>query len=126
MQLPHIDTTCPLTGAERSIVAAWANGALTDKEVAKALGKGTATVRTQRESIAARAGSPSFKSTSAHLLIYLIKIGWLRFLVLTALSIAPVLELTQNIDIQNERARRTRRELRISAKITRLHTGGAA
>ena len=65
-------------------------------------------------------------SEGAHLLIHLMQIGWLKFVLLSALAIAPALERATQHDIQNERARRTRREYQLSAKITTLHTGGTA
>jgi DNA-binding NarL/FixJ family response regulator len=126
MQTPQIAQYCPLTPAERGVVSAWATGNLTDKEAARALNKGHRTVRSQRESIANRAGAPDFKSGSAHLLIHLIQIGWLRFVLLTALAVSPAIERATHTDIPNERARRTRREQMLSAKVTQLHTGGAA
>ena len=126
MQTPQIAQHCPLTPAERGVVSTWAAGNITDKEAAQALGKGHRTVRSQRESIAARAGAPEFKMGSAHLLIHLMQIGWLRFVLLGALAIAPAFELISHSEIPNERARRTRREYQLSAKITQLHTGGAA
>jgi len=126
MQQPQIARDCPLTPAERGIVSAWATGNFTDKEVAKALGKGHRTVRSQRESIALRTDAPEFKTRSDHLLIRLIQIGWLKFVLLCALAIAPAFELISHSEIPNERARRTRREYLLSAKVSRLHTGGAA
>ena len=126
MQTAQIDINCPLTHAERGVVNAWATGNITDKEAAQVLGKGHRTVRSQRESIAQRAEAKNFKTGSAHLLIHLIQIGWLKFVLLSAIAIAPVLERATEHDIQNERARRTRREYQLSAKITTLHTGGTA
>ena len=109
MPEPHIAQNCPLTPAERGVVAAWAAGNITDKEAAKALNKGHRTVRTQRESIANRAGAAEFKTGAGHLLIRLIELNWLRFLLLGALTLGPVFEITHHIDISNERARRSRR-----------------
>lgn len=109
MPQAHIAPNCPLTAAERGVVQAWARGNITDKEVAKALNKGHRTVRTQRESIANRAGAPAFKTGASHLLIHLLDRGWLKFLLLGALALGPAIEITQHIDISNERARRTRR-----------------
>lgn len=120
MQQLQIAKNCPLTPAERGVVSAWASGNITDKEAARSLNKGHRTVRSQRESIASRTGAPEFKSGSAHLLIHLMKIGWLKFVLLSAIALSPALELATNIDIPNERARRTRR-----ARITHITRGAA-
>ena len=117
----QIVQNCPLTCAERAVVSTWATGSLTDKEAANELNKGHRTVRTQRESIASRSGAPEFKGGAGHLLIHLLDLGWLRFLVLTMLACSPVFEITQQIDINNERARRTRRrEFQVVGRIHQI------
>lgn len=102
------------TAAEQELIEVWMHGACTDKEAARVLfkknghNKAARTVRAQRESIAQKTGSIQ-RADTAHLIVRLIDLKWIKVFALCALSTSPL--LSDSIDInRNTRSRRNKVE----------------